>query len=52
MTQMFEVVVKALGEVRNAAGELVGTEEIEATTQLTADQVRELGLHTEGDEQA
>lgn len=49
---MYEVVVKATGEIRNADGELVDTQDIEATTHLTADQCRELGLHTEGDEQA
>jgi hypothetical protein len=46
MTQMYEVVVKATGEVRDADGNLVDSEPIEVTMHLTADQVRQF---TEGE---
>lgn len=42
MTQMYEVVVKANGEVRDADGNLISVEPIEATMQLTEAQVRAL----------
>ena len=44
--QLYEVTIKAQGEVRDAAGNLISSEPVEATLTLTADQVREL---TEGE---
>jgi hypothetical protein len=46
MTQMYEVVLKATGEVRDKDGNLVSSEPIETTMHLTAEQVRAL---TEGE---
>ena len=45
MPQMFDVVVTAHGEVRDASGTLISSEPIVATVTMTAEQVREL---TEG----
>lgn len=42
--QLFEVVVTAVGEVRDAEGNLISSEPIEARMNLTADQIAELGL--------
>jgi hypothetical protein len=39
MSQMYEVVVSAVGEVRDAGGNLVSSEPIEATMHLTAEQL-------------
>lgn len=41
---MFRVVVTADGEVRDADGNLISSEPVEATMDLTADQLRELGI--------
>jgi hypothetical protein len=41
-TQMFEVKVTATGEVRDAEGNLVSSEPVEAVLHLTAEQVRAL----------
>jgi hypothetical protein len=46
MTQMFEVVIKAVGEVRDKDGNLISASPVEATMHLTADEVAAL---TEGD---
>lgn len=46
--QMFEVVISAMGEVRDADGALISAEPITATMHLTAD---ELAAFTEGDSQ-
>ena len=42
----FEVKITAVGEVRDADGNLISSEPVEATLNLTADEVRAL---TEGD---
>ena len=42
MPELFQVVVTAQGEVRDADGNLVSTHPIEATMTLTADEVRAL----------
>jgi hypothetical protein len=39
---MFEVTITATGEVRDADGNLVSSEPVEATLHLTAEQVRQL----------
>lgn len=44
MSQMYQVVVSAVGEVRDAEGNLVSSEPVEATFHLTADEIRELNL--------
>ncbi len=49
MTQMYELTISAVGEVRDADGNLVSNEPIEATMTVTEDQARELGLITEGE---
>jgi hypothetical protein len=47
---MYELAVTATGEVRDADGNLVSAEPIESTIQVTAEQLREMGLHYEGDQ--
>ena len=42
MPQMFDVVVTALGEVRDASGTLISSEPVTATVTMTAEQVSEL----------
>lgn len=42
MSQMYEVVVTAVGEVRDADGNLISSEPVEARMELTAEQVAEL----------
>jgi hypothetical protein len=42
MSQMFDVVVTAQGEVRDSDGALVSSEPLTATVTMTAEQVREL----------
>jgi hypothetical protein len=46
MSEMYEVVVSAIGEVRDAEGNLISSEPVEARMELTAEQVAEL---TEGE---
>lgn len=46
MSQMYEVVITAVGEVRDADGNLVSSEPIEAVMHLTQEQVDAL---TEGE---
>lgn len=46
--QKFEVVITAVGEVRDAEGNLISAEPVEARLTVTADELREL---TEGDNQ-
>jgi hypothetical protein len=46
MSQMFEVVIKATGEVRDADGNLISSTPIEARTTMTAEQIAAL---TQGD---
>lgn len=48
MTQMFDLTITAVGEVRDAEGHLVGTEPVEAHMQVTADELAALGLTPEG----
>lgn len=45
----FEITIKAQGEVRDADGNLVSSEPVEATTVIDEAQARALGLLTEGD---
>lgn len=49
MTQMYELAITANGEVRDADGNLVDTQPITATMQVTEAQLRELGLTSEGE---
>lgn len=44
MTDLFNVRVTAVGEVRDQDGHLVSTEPVEANLTLTADQIRDLNL--------
>lgn len=50
MPDLFEVVISAVGEVRDADGNLVSSEPIEARAMLTAEQLAELGI-TQGDKE-
>ena len=43
---MYEVVITATAEVRDAEGNLISSEPIEATTLMTAEQVAELTKET------
>lgn len=47
MDLTYEVKIQATGEVRDAEGNLLSSEPVEATLHLTADQIREL---TQGDQ--
>lgn len=44
--QMYQITVTATGEVRDADGNLISAEPVEATMEVTADQLAELGLDT------
>ena len=44
MSQMYEIKVEAMGEVRDADGNLISREPIVATQQVTAEQLEELGI--------
>jgi hypothetical protein len=46
---MYELAITATGEVRDADGNLVSSEPIESTIQVTAEQLREMGLHPQGE---
>jgi hypothetical protein len=46
-TQMFEVVISAVGEVRDAEGNLISAEPVTATMHVTAE---ELAALTEGNQ--
>jgi hypothetical protein len=46
MSQMFEVVIKATGEVRDAEGNLISSTPIEARTTMTAEEIAELTKET------
>jgi hypothetical protein len=46
--QMYEIVLTATGEVRDADGNLISAEPVEATWQVTAEQLAEL---TQGEDQ-
>lgn len=48
MSQMYELAITATGEVRDADGNLIETQPIEATMHVTEAQLRELGLTPEG----
>ena len=50
MTQMFELTITAVGEVRDADGNLVSTEPVEATMRVNADELAALGLTPEGEQ--
>lgn len=45
--QVYELTVTASGEVRDAEGNLVSSEPIHSTIQVTETQLRALGLHPE-----
>jgi hypothetical protein len=47
MGQLYEMTVRATGEVRDADGNLISTEPIETTTVVTEEQMRSL---TQGDQ--
>lgn len=47
MSQMYELAITASGEVRDADGNLVSSEPVSATIQVTAEQLAEMGLHPE-----
>lgn len=50
MTQLYEVVIKATGEVRDADGNLISSEPIEGRMVVTAEQAAALGAAiTEGE---
>ena len=42
MSQMFAVTITATGEVRDADGNLVSSSPVEATIEVTEDQLREM----------
>jgi hypothetical protein len=44
MTQLYELAITASGEVRDADGNLVSSSPVEATLQVTEEQLIELGL--------
>lgn len=46
MTELFQMTITATGEVRDAEGNLISSEPIEATVLLTAEQVEELTKET------
>jgi hypothetical protein len=46
---MYEVVVKATGEVRDADGNLISSEPIEATLTVNEAEATALGYNTQGD---
>ena len=48
MTQMYEMTIRATGEVRDADGNLISSEPIESTVILTEEQVQAL---TQGETQ-
>jgi hypothetical protein len=47
MPQLYELAISAVGEVRDADGNLVSTEPVEATITVTEAQLRALGLDPE-----
>jgi hypothetical protein len=46
MTELFKMTITAVGEVRDADGNLISSEPIEATALLTAEQVKALTEET------
>lgn len=46
--QMFDITITAVGEVRDADGNLVSTEPVEAHMQVTAEELAALGITPEG----
>jgi len=42
MPQLYQLVIKATGEVRDADGNLISAEPVETTVTVTEDQAREL----------
>jgi hypothetical protein len=44
---MYEITITAVGEVRDADGNLISAEPVEAKMEVTADQLAELGLDQE-----
>lgn len=48
--RLYELAISAVGEVRDAGGDLVSSEPVETTITVTEAQLRELGLHHEGDQ--
>jgi hypothetical protein len=50
MSQMYELAVTATGEVRDAEGNLISSSPVESKIVVTEAQLRELGLHSRGDQ--
>ncbi len=48
--QLFEVVIRAMGEVRDADGNLISTEPVEARMTVTETEARALGYTPEGEQ--
>lgn len=44
MSQMYELAISAMGEVRDAEGNLISSEPVETKITVTAEQLAELGL--------
>ena len=42
MSNLYELVIRATGEVRDADGNLISSEPVESTIQVTAEQVQEI----------
>jgi hypothetical protein len=47
---MYELAITATGEVRDAEGNLISTEPVESTIQVTAEQMHAMGLHHESEQ--
>lgn len=48
---MYELQIRATGEVRDAEGNLISSEPVEATLTVTEDELKALGLTKEGEPQ-
>lgn len=48
--QMYELVITAMGEVRDADGNLISSEPVEATLTVTEAEARALGYNPEGEQ--
>ena len=49
MPQLYEITVQATGEVRDADGNLLSEQPIESRITVTEEQLRDLGLTSQGD---
>jgi hypothetical protein len=50
VSQQFEIVITATGEVRDADGNLISSEPVEARTVVTEEQLAEIVGKTEGEQ--